>query len=283
MAAGGNVLLPVAAARPARPRSRDRIIPRIVTKHIGRRTLLKGGLGLGIVLNLVPAGVLGQEDPAALRPKEGDLLVKDNDAAKTPLTPADLDVGAAQTMAWAMDPTDRTVRSGSRLNRVLLIRLDAATLNPETQARAADGVVAYTAICTHTGCEVVEWLASEGHPALPVSLLEVQAERRRPRRRRPGAAPAAGAAAGDRRRTARRRQAVHQPRRFRNRIDRRRSTLVQGVKGRGTHMKMLGAGGVVVVIALRVDHGARPGAAGRASGRRFHPSCRTTSRSRRSG
>ena len=65
-------------------------------------------------------------------------------------------------MAWAMDPIDRTVRSGSRLNRVLLIRLDAGKLSPETRSRAADGVVAYTAICTHTGCEVVEWLAGEG-------------------------------------------------------------------------------------------------------------------------
>jgi Rieske Fe-S protein len=26
---------------------------------------------------------------------------------------------------------------------------------------AADGVVAYTAICTHSGCEVVDWLADE--------------------------------------------------------------------------------------------------------------------------
>ena len=127
-----------------------------------RRAVLQGGLRLGICLNLAPAVLLGQDDPAALRPKEGDLLVKESDTAKQPLTPADLAIGAAQTMAWAMDPTDRTVRSASRLNRVLLIRLDAGKLNPETQARAADGVVAYTAICTHTGCEVVEWLAGEG-------------------------------------------------------------------------------------------------------------------------
>ena len=129
---------------------------------MARRAVLKGGLGLGIGLSLAPAVALGQDDPAALRPKEGDLLVKEGDAARKPLTPDDLAIGAAQTMAWAMDPIDRTVRSGSRLNRVLLIRLDAGTLNPETRARAADGVVAYTAICTHTGCEVVEWLAGEG-------------------------------------------------------------------------------------------------------------------------
>jgi rieske iron-sulfur protein len=59
-----------------------------------------------------------------------------------------------------MDPTDRTVRSGSRLNRVILLRLDAAQLAADTRSRAAGGVVAYNAICTHTGCEVVEWVAA---------------------------------------------------------------------------------------------------------------------------
>ena len=127
-----------------------------------RRAVLKGGLGLGLGLSLAPSVALGQDDPAALRPKEGDLLVKDGDAARKPLTPDDLAIGATQTMAWAMDPIDRTVRSGSRLNHVLLIRLDAGKLTPETRSRAADGVVAYTAICTHTGCEVDEWLAGEG-------------------------------------------------------------------------------------------------------------------------
>jgi Rieske Fe-S protein len=60
-----------------------------------------------------------------------------------------------------MDPADGTVRSGSRLNRVLLLRLDPDRLAPETRDRAAEGVVAYTAICTHTGCEVTEWLVDE--------------------------------------------------------------------------------------------------------------------------
>lgn len=132
-----------------------------MTDGFRRRALLKSGLALGVGLSLAPPVVLSQGDPASLRPKEGDLLVKEGDATRTPLTPADLAIGAVQTMAFAMDPTDRTVRSGSRLNRVLLIRLDAGSLDPETRSRAADGVVAYTAICTHTGCEVVEWLADE--------------------------------------------------------------------------------------------------------------------------
>ena len=127
---------------------------------VGRRAILKAGISFGIALSLGHESP-GQENGASQRPKEGDLLVKVGDATVTPLTPADIPVGAKQTMAWAMDPTNKTVRSGSRLNRVLLLRLDQEKLSPETKSHAADGVVAYTAICTHTGCEVTEWAADE--------------------------------------------------------------------------------------------------------------------------
>jgi rieske iron-sulfur protein len=115
-----------------------------------RRDILKAGLALGL-----GAPLLAQD---ASKPKEGDFLVKTTDTTTTPLTPADIKAGSRQMMAWAMDPTDKTVRKGSRLNRILLIHLDALKFTPETKSRAADGVVAYSAICTHAGCEVTEWV-----------------------------------------------------------------------------------------------------------------------------
>lgn len=126
-----------------------------LAESVGRRTILRVGISLGMQLGLGQES-WSQEDGASQRPKEGDLLVRVGDSSVTPLTPADIRVGAKQTMAWPMDPTDKTVRNGSRLNRVLLLRLDTEKLSPETKSRAADGVVAYTAICTHTGCEVTE-------------------------------------------------------------------------------------------------------------------------------
>jgi rieske iron-sulfur protein len=132
-------------------------------RRIGRRMVIKRGirLSLGVGLGLAPTLGWGQEDPASIRPQEGDLLIKAGEPRLTPLTPDDIPLGAMQTMAWAMDPMDNTVRSGSRLNRVLLLRLDVETLTPDTRSRAADGVVAYTAICTHSGCEVEEWLTDD--------------------------------------------------------------------------------------------------------------------------
>lgn len=115
--------------------------------QLHRRSLLLAGLGLA----------LGQTDAASSRPRTGDVLVKTGDAAKQPLTPADIVAGAPQLLVWAMDPADGTVRSGSRLNQILVLRADPSTLGAETRARAADGVVAYSSICTHTGCDVDDW------------------------------------------------------------------------------------------------------------------------------
>jgi Rieske Fe-S protein len=115
----------------------------------GRRALLKAGIVLGVGF--------AQDDPASSRPRVGDLVVRAGDAARTPLAPADIPLASMQTLAWSMDPVERIVRSGSRLNQLILVRLDPGMLRPETRARAADGVVAYTAICTHTGCEVDDW------------------------------------------------------------------------------------------------------------------------------
>src|SRR3984893_2704258 len=96
-----------------------------------RRTILKAGLGLGIVglADLAHA----QEDPAAMRPKEGDLLVKVDDRKAVPLTPDDIPLAADQTMAWAMDPVDKTIRSGERFNRILLVRFSPVQLSAETR------------------------------------------------------------------------------------------------------------------------------------------------------
>jgi rieske iron-sulfur protein len=120
---------------------------------MNRREVLKGALALGLRF--------GQEDPAAMRPKEGDLLVRPGDAGNTPLMPEDVPLGAKPTLAWAMDSAARTVRSGSRLNQLLLVRLDPEKMAPETRARSAAGVLAYTAICTHNGCDIDDWLAAD--------------------------------------------------------------------------------------------------------------------------
>jgi rieske iron-sulfur protein len=104
---------------------------------------------------------LAQDNPATTRPKVGDLLILVGDASGTPLVPEAIVAGSKQVFAWAMDPADHTVRSGSRLNGVLLIRLSPDALSDDTRTRAVAGVLAYSAICPHNGCEVTDWIATE--------------------------------------------------------------------------------------------------------------------------
>src|SRR5437773_6021004 len=128
-----------------------------ISAVIRRRSFLRSSIPICLRL-CAPALAFGQDDPKSSRPKEGDMFVKMTDSSMTPLTAEDLAVGAPQTIAWPFDPIEKILRNGSRLNQVLLLRLDPEKLTPETRLRSANGIVAYTAICTHSGCEVDEWL-----------------------------------------------------------------------------------------------------------------------------
>jgi rieske iron-sulfur protein len=112
-------------------------------------------------LDVVAGGKHALADPASDRPKEGDLLVSIDGEIPVPLEPKDIPAGGPQRIAWPMDPASNVIRNGSRLNKVLLVRLDPATLIGATGERAADGVVAYSAICPHAGCEVSVWAAEQ--------------------------------------------------------------------------------------------------------------------------
>ena len=114
-------------------------------------------LGLGVVAGTCPA----MAQPENERPREGDLLVSSDSESARPLTLKDIPAGGPPVLAWPMDPAGGLVRKGSRLNKVLLVRLDPKTLVGLTRQRAADGVVAYSAICPHAGCEVSVWVPDQ--------------------------------------------------------------------------------------------------------------------------
>src|SRR4051794_29316608 len=95
----------------------------LMGQGVKRRDLLAGGLALGVIAAIEPA-LRAQDDTAAARPKPGDLLVRDGDDSKTPLTPGDVSE-AKPTVAWALEPASRVVRNASRFNRLTIVRAGA--------------------------------------------------------------------------------------------------------------------------------------------------------------
>src|SRR5262249_5275067 len=98
------------------------------TRPIDRRTILKGGLGAGLALGVSPISTVAQDDPAAARRKTGDSLGRVEDETLKSRRPEDIQTGMPQLLAWPMDPVARIVRRASRLNRVMLLRLDESQL-----------------------------------------------------------------------------------------------------------------------------------------------------------
>ncbi len=79
------------------------------------------------------------------------------------LRPDLLKVGEAPAIGFPFDPGEEIVRKKNRLNRLLLVQLDPDDMDEPTRESAAEGVLVYSAVCTHRGCTINSWKAEEQH------------------------------------------------------------------------------------------------------------------------
>ncbi|WP_247355111.1 Rieske (2Fe-2S) protein [Bradyrhizobium sp. 160] len=126
-----------------------------------RRSLLLTAIAAGACL--ATKSVLAEDRPGSdERPQKGDLLViSEGEQEGQVIKPGDLKLGGPPLRAWPKDPKTSVIRNGSRLNEVLILKLDPADLDETTRTRAAEGIIAYSAICTHAACPVSEWVKAE--------------------------------------------------------------------------------------------------------------------------
>lgn len=134
-----------------------------------RRLFLKTAIGTGIGLSLVSAFYVG----ASLRPKAevtpekeplkpGDILVYAQGGSEPkPIRPEELKPGDPFVLAYPMDPKTKVVKSGEAKNTVLVVRYNPEELAPEVAQNGVEGIVAYSAVCTHLGCIVSQWVADK--------------------------------------------------------------------------------------------------------------------------
>jgi Rieske Fe-S protein len=143
--------------------SSDRTADADASADQARRTLLLGALAASACLGCSVPACAGEEPPGSdERPQKGDVLVfSEGDREGQRIRAADLTAGGPPVHAWPQDATTSVVRSASRLNEILIIRLDPAELDEQTRARAVDGIIAYSAICAHAGCPVTAWVKSD--------------------------------------------------------------------------------------------------------------------------
>ncbi|ANB16919.1 ubiquinol-cytochrome c reductase iron-sulfur subunit [Dokdonella koreensis] len=117
-----------------------------------RRNMLTGVLGFALAP--LGASAFAQTAGRSQKPEPGDRLAfMVGDKKDQEITPADLLVGAVPTLAYPLDPATGKVLV-SRVNLLTVVKLKAEDIQPSSQKNAADGIVAFSAICTHYGCPI---------------------------------------------------------------------------------------------------------------------------------
>ena len=120
-----------------------------------RRTVLQGMATVGGMMAVTPAFAQSED---SLPPQVGDFLTIREDGR--PLLVKDLRAGVSPKTAYAVSP-EGVIRDGDFMNTLLAIRFSDDDLSDDAKAVAAEGVLVYSAICTHAGCEVSNWIREE--------------------------------------------------------------------------------------------------------------------------
>jgi Rieske Fe-S protein len=163
-------------------------------REMGRRDALKAFVGLGLASGIAGCasgaaqpGPVPAQAPAASaepgtvasttatarpagheHPADGDALVfAFGDREGQMIAAVDVPADGPQIFAYPADPDGTHVASASRLDQLILVRVDPAGMTEETAARAVEGIVAYSAVCTHEGCDIDDWDDETRHLVCP--------------------------------------------------------------------------------------------------------------------
>lgn len=128
-----------------------------------RRDVLAAGTGLLIGAAIGRPGVAEASRPPERQPAQaGDRIQIIIGELKDQLVkPSLLEAGAKPFEAFPIDPASGVLRRKNRLNRLLVMRLDPKEMDDETRDRSTDGVLVYSAICTHRSCTIKSWKPEE--------------------------------------------------------------------------------------------------------------------------
>ena len=125
-----------------------------------RRQIVQGVLGLGIAGRLASTDALAAttEELARQRPRDGDQLTFfGGEREGEVIAPSDLVLGEQPVIAYPRDPHSGVIRDGTRLNQITVLRVDPTRFDAKTRPGTVDGIIAFSAMCTHQQCPVTAW------------------------------------------------------------------------------------------------------------------------------
>lgn len=132
---------------------------------ISRRQLLKytcSCVGAAALVSLsgldalAAGGAMPRKKQTGL-PQEGDVLVYADDKRKGELVKVeDLTIDGPPVLVFPKDPTKGEVRNDEN-SKIFLFRTSPDKISPELRDNAVEGVIAYSALCTHLGCVLTNW------------------------------------------------------------------------------------------------------------------------------
>lgn len=137
-------------------------------QHVQRRAVLRAAVGAGAGVALASALYAGRGlipvktlTPQTQPLKAGDRFVRATGSGRgAVIAPSDLPLGGPPVLAYPLDPAAGVVKDGEAKNAVLLLRFRPEELDEASRGHAAEGAVAYSAVCTHLGCVVSQWVAA---------------------------------------------------------------------------------------------------------------------------
>lgn len=95
-------------------------------------------------------------------PKAGDILVfAKGDKKGQPIAPDYVPPDAPPVLARSKDSVTGIVRDQTDKSLLIVLRLNRVDSVSEPETQRADGILAYSAVCTHMGCIVDGWDADK--------------------------------------------------------------------------------------------------------------------------
>ena len=143
---------------------------------VDRRTLIVGAAATAIGLPHVARADDEAEKPNQLFAQTGDhiKIIKGELKGKL-LRPEMLTAAAKPIEAFPFDSKLKVLRRRNRMNRLLVLRLNPDEMEAPVRERSVEGVLVYSAVCTHRACTIKAWNVEQRHLRCHCHLSEFAA------------------------------------------------------------------------------------------------------------